>query len=149
MEELNMFKKLSTIALGSVLAMSLVACDDSSNKASTEKKVNQNKRLRKKQNKTKNKKRKRTIKKKITVADVDTIKTGDPVTGEGGDKYEDLVAKYGEPDIKSDSTSKNVKTYTASWSKNAKGGTGANFTVSFIEKDGQKLAVSKTQIGME
>lgn len=40
---------------------------------------------------------------------MDTIKTGDPVTGEGGDKYEDLVAKYGEPDIKSDSTSKNIK----------------------------------------
>ncbi len=71
---------------------------------------------------------------------MDTIKTGDPVTGEGGDKYEDLVAKYGEPDIKSDSTSKNVKTYTASWSKNAKGGTGANFTVSFIEKRWSKIS---------
>ncbi|MFB5562609.1 hypothetical protein [Bacillus cereus] len=136
-----MFKKLSTIALGSALAMSLVACDDSSNKASTEKK-DEPKQDQKQETK-------KDDKKKITVADVDTIKTGDPVTGEGGDKYEDLVAKYGEPDIKSDSTSKNVKTYTASWSKNAKGGTGANFTVSFIEKDGQKLAVSKTQIGME
>ncbi|MDR2994848.1 MAG: hypothetical protein LBV11_13715, partial [Bacillus cereus] len=124
-----MFKKLSTIALGSALAMSLVACDDSSNKASTEKK-DEAKQDQKQETKKNNKK-------KITVADVDTIKTGDPVTGEGGDKYEDLVAKYGEPDIKSDSTSKNVKTYTASWSKNAKGGTGANFTVSFIEKDGQ------------
>ncbi|TKH54654.1 hypothetical protein FC680_21695 [Bacillus cereus] len=140
-----MFKKLSTIALGSALAMSLVACDDSSNKASTEKK-DEPKQEAKKEAKQETKK---DDKKKITVADVDTIKTGDPVTGEGGDKYEDLVAKYGEPDIKSDSTSKNVKTYTASWSKNAKGGTGANFTVSFIEKDGQKLAVSKTQIGME
>ncbi|HDR5270534.1 hypothetical protein E8M24_22835 [Bacillus thuringiensis] len=140
-----MFKKLSTIALGSALAMSLVACDDSSNKASTEKK-DEPKQEAKKEAKQETKKN---DKKKITVADVDTIKTGDPVTGEGGDKYEDLVAKYGEPDIKSDSTSKNVKTYTASWSKNAKGGTGANFTVSFIEKDGQKLAVNKTQIGME
>lgn len=140
-----MFKKLSTIALGNALAMSLIACDDSSNKASTEKK-DEPKQEAKKEAKQETKKN---DKKKITVADVDTIKTGDPVTGEGGDKYEDLVAKYGEPDIKSDSTSKNVKTYTASWSKNAKGGTGANFTVSFIEKDVQKLAVSKTQIGME
>ncbi|HFR4168291.1 hypothetical protein BHL47_03930 [Bacillus cereus] len=144
-----MFKKLSTIALGSALAMSLVACDDSSNKASTEKKDEPKQEVKKEAKQDQKQETKKDDKKKITVADVDTIKTGDPVTGEGGDKYEDLVAKYGEPDIKSDSTSKNVKTYTASWSKNAKGGTGANFTVSFIEKDGQKLAVSKTQIGME
>ena len=84
-----MFKKMSIIALGSALAFSLAACDDSTNKATT----NTN-------DKPKQEEPKKGEKKKITAADVDAIKTGDSSTGEGGYTYEDLVAKFGEPNTK-------------------------------------------------
>lgn len=136
-----MFKKLGTIALGSALAFSLAACDDSSNKTATDTK-DAPKQEEKKEAKKENKK-------KITAADVEAIKTGDVVSGEGGDKYEDIVAKFGEPDSKSESTAGDIKTVIASWTKNINGDLGANFNVSFIEKDGQKLATSKGQMGMK
>ncbi|MGG5785227.1 hypothetical protein [Bacillus albus] len=56
---------------------------------------------------------------------MEIIKTGNPITCESGGKYEYLVAKYRELDIKFDSTS-----------KTAKGVTKANFSVSLIEKEG-------------
>ncbi|HFK1537613.1 hypothetical protein AWW71_20580 [Bacillus cereus] len=132
-----MFKKISTIALGSALAFSLAACDDSSNKTATDTK-NEPKQEAKKENK-----------KKITAAEVEAIKTGDSMTGEGGDKYEDIVAKFGEPDSKSESSAGDIKMLIASWTKNINGDLGANFNVTFMEKDGQKRATSKAQMGMK
>ncbi|KXO00845.1 MULTISPECIES: DUF3862 domain-containing protein [Bacillus cereus group] len=136
-----MFKKLSTIALGSALAFSLAACDDSSNKTATDTK-DEPKQEEKQEAKKENKK-------KITAAEVEAIKTGDSMTGEGGDKYEDIVAKFGEPDSKSESSAGDIKMLMASWTKNINGDLGANFNVTFMEKDGQKLATSKAQMGMK
>ncbi|MEH7458316.1 DUF3862 domain-containing protein [Bacillus sp. JJ1127] len=87
--------------------------------------------------------------KKITLADYESIKVGDSMSGEGGDKYEDLVAKFGEPSNKSESQAGDMKMIMASWTKNINGDFGANFNVTFMEKDGQKLASSKGQMGMK
>lgn len=88
-------------------------------------------------------------KKKITAADVEAIKVGDSLTGAGGEKYEDVVAKFGEPDNKAESQAGDIKMIIASWTKNVNGDLGANFNVTFTEKDGQKLATSKAQMGMK
>ncbi|WP_433774472.1 hypothetical protein [Bacillus wiedmannii] len=76
-------------------------------------------------------------------------KTGDPLTGDGGDTYEDGVAKFGEQDNKAESQAGDIKMIIASWSKNINGDLGANVNVTFTEKDGQKLATSKAQMGMK
>ncbi|WP_416493681.1 DUF3862 domain-containing protein [Bacillus mycoides] len=88
-------------------------------------------------------------KKKITLADYEAIKAGDSMSGEGGETYEDIVAKFGEPSSKSDSQSGDFKMVMASWTKNIDGDFGANFNVTFIEKDGVKRVSSKGQMGMK
>ncbi|HDR7354218.1 MULTISPECIES: hypothetical protein [Bacillus cereus group] len=135
-----MLKKLGALVLGSAVALSLVACDDSTKEASNEKKE-EPKQEAKKENKE--------SKKKISAADVEAIKIGDSLTGAGGDKYEDLVAKFGEPDNKVESQAGDIKMIIVSWTKNINGDLGANFNVTFTEKDGQKLATSKAQMGMK
>ncbi|GMR64723.1 MULTISPECIES: hypothetical protein [Bacillus] len=135
-----MLKRLGALVLGSAVALSLVACDDSTKKASNEKKE-EPKQEAKKENKE--------SKKKISAADVEAIKIGDSLTGAGGDKYEDLVAKFGEPDSKVESQAGDIKMIIVSWTKNINGDLGANFNVTFTEKDGQKLATSKAQMGMK
>ncbi|MDA1637323.1 hypothetical protein [Bacillus cereus group sp. TH177-1LC] len=135
-----MLKKLGMLVLGSAVALSLVACGDSTKEASNEKKE-EPKQEAKKENKE--------SKKKITAADVEAIKVGDSLTGAGGDKYEDIVAKFGEPDNKVESQAGDIKMIIASWTKNISGDFGANFNVTFTEKDGQKLATSKAQMGMK
>ena len=73
--------------------------------------------------KSRSKKRRKRIKenkeskKKITAADVEAIKVGDSLTGAGGDKYEDIVAKFGEPDNKVESQAGDIKMIIASWTK--------------------------------
>ena len=57
------------------------------------------------------------------------------------------VAKFGEPDNKAESQAGDIKMIIASWSKNINGDLGVNVT--FTEKDGQKLATSKAQMGMK
>ncbi|MES5868051.1 DUF3862 domain-containing protein [Bacillus cereus group sp. RP32] len=135
-----MLKKLGALVLGSAVALSLVACDDATKEASNEKKE-EPKQEAKKENKE--------SKKKITAADVEAIKVGDSLTGAGGEKYEDVVAKFGEPDNKAESQAGDIKMIIASWTKNINGDLGANFNVTFTEKDGQKLATSKAQMGMK
>lgn len=135
-----MLKKLGALVLGSAVAFSLVACDDSTKEASNEKKDEPKQEV-KKENKE--------SKKKVTAAEVEAIKIGDPLTGEGGDKYEDVVAKFGEPDNKAESQAGDIKMIIASWTKNINGDFGANFNVTFTEKDGQKRATSKAQMGMK
>ncbi|HDR7286506.1 DUF3862 domain-containing protein [Bacillus cereus group sp. BfR-BA-00331] len=135
-----MLKKLGVLVLGSAVALSLVACDDATKEASNEKKEEQ-KQEAKKENKE--------SKKKVTAADVEAIKVGDSLTGAGGEKYEDVVAKFGEPDNKAESQAGDIKMIIASWTKNVNGDLGANFNVTFTEKDGQKLATSKAQMGMK
>ncbi|WP_242266887.1 DUF3862 domain-containing protein [Bacillus cereus group sp. BfR-BA-01518] len=135
-----MLKKLGILVLGSAVALSLVACGDSTKEASNEKKE-EPKQEAKKENKE--------SKKKITAADVEAIKVGDSLTGAGGEKYEDVVAKFGEPDNKAESQAGDIKMIIASWTKNVNGDLGANFNVTFTEKDGQKLATSKAQMGMK
>lgn len=135
-----MLKKLGVLVLGSAVALSLVACDDATKEASNEKKE-EPKQEAKKENKE--------SKKKVTAADVEAIKVGDSLTGAGGDKYEDIVAKFGEPDNKAESQAGDIKMIIASWTKNVNGDLGANFNVTFTEKDGQKLATSKAQMGMK
>ncbi|MGE1126820.1 DUF3862 domain-containing protein [Bacillus wiedmannii] len=141
-----MLKKLGMLVLGSAVALSLVACGDSTKEASNEKKE-EPKQEAKKENKE-NKESKES-KKKITAADVEAIKVGDSLTGAGGEKYEDVVAKFGEPDNKAESQAGDIKMIIASWTKNVNGDLGANFNVTFTEKDGQKLATSKAQMGMK
>ncbi|ADK03654.1 TPA: DUF3862 domain-containing protein [Bacillus anthracis] len=141
-----MLKKLGILVLGSAVALSLVACGDSTKEASNEKKE-EPKQEAKKENKE-NKENKES-KKKITAADVEAIKVGDSLTGAGGEKYEDVVAKFGEPDNKAESQAGDIKMIIASWTKNVNGDLGANFNVTFTEKDGQKLATSKAQMGMK
>ncbi|MED0959566.1 hypothetical protein [Bacillus paramycoides] len=99
--------------------------------------------------KTTNTTSKKDEKKKFTLADYESIKVGDSLSGEGGDKYEDLVAKFGEPSNKTESQTGDIKMIMASWTKNINGDFGANFNVTFMEKDGQKLASSKGQMGMK
>lgn len=135
-----MLKKLGALVLGSAVVLSLVACDDATKEASNEKKE-EPKQEAKKENKE--------SKKKITAADVEAIKVGDSLTGAGGEKYEDVVAKFGEPDNKAESQAGDIKMIIASWTKNVNGDLGANFNVTFTEKDGQKLATSKAQMGMK
>lgn len=135
-----MLKKLGILVLGSAVALSLVACDDSTKEASNEKKD-----VPKQEEKKENKE----SKKKISAADVEAIKVGDSLTGAGGEKYEDVVAKFGEPDNKAESQAGDIKMIIASWTKNVNGDLGANFNVTFTEKDGQKLATSKAQMGMK
>ncbi len=135
-----MLKKLGVLVLGSAVALSLVACDDATKGASNEKKE-EPKQEAKKENKE--------SKKKVTAADVEAIKVGDSLTGAGGEKYEDVVAKFGEPDNKAESQAGDIKMIIASWTKNVNGDLGANFNVTFTEKDGQKLATSKAQMGMK
>ena len=135
-----MLKKLGVLVLGSAVALSLVACDDATKEASNEKKEEP-----KQEAKTENKE----SKKKVTAADVEAIKVGDSLTGAGGEKYEDVVAKFGEPDNKAESQAGDIKMIIASWTKNVNGDLGANFNVTFTEKDGQKLATSKAQMGMK
>ncbi|MBE7097869.1 DUF3862 domain-containing protein [Bacillus cereus] len=135
-----MLKKLGVLVLGSAVALSLVACDDATKEASNEKKE-EPKQEAKKENKE--------SKKKVTAADVEAIKVGDSLTGAGGEKYEDVVAKFGEPDNKAESQAGDIKMIIASWTKNINGDLGANFNVTFTEKDGQKLATSKAQMGMK
>ncbi|MGD2276268.1 DUF3862 domain-containing protein [Bacillus wiedmannii] len=135
-----MLKKLGALVLGSAVALSLVACDDATKEASNEKKE-EPKQEANKENKE--------SKKKISAADVEAIKVGDSLTGAGGEKYEDVVAKFGEPDNKAESQAGDIKMIIASWTKNINGDLGANFNVTFTEKDGQKLATSKAQMGMK
>ncbi|MED3054926.1 DUF3862 domain-containing protein [Bacillus thuringiensis] len=135
-----MLKKLGALVLGGAVALSLVACDDSTKEASNEKKDVP---------KQEEKKENAESKKKITAADVEAIKVGDSLTGAGGEKYEDVVAKFGEPDNKAESQAGDIKMIIASWTKNINGDIGANFNVTFTEKDGQKLATSKAQMGMK
>ncbi|HDR7255139.1 TPA: DUF3862 domain-containing protein [Bacillus pacificus] len=135
-----MLKKLGVLVLGSAVAISLVACDDATKEAANEKKE-EPKQEAKKENKE--------SKKKVTAADVEAIKVGDSLTGAGGEKYEDVVAKFGEPDNKAESQAGDIKMIIASWTKNVNGDLGANFNVTFTEKDGQKLATSKAQMGMK
>ncbi|HFK1548841.1 DUF3862 domain-containing protein [Bacillus albus] len=135
-----MLKKLGALVLGSAVALSLVACDDATKEASNEKKE---------EPKQETKKENTESKKKITAADVEAIKVGDSLTGAGGEKYEDVVAKFGEPDNKAESQAGDIKMIIASWTKNVNGDLGANFNVTFTEKDGQKLATSKAQMGMK
>ncbi|HDR4420007.1 TPA: DUF3862 domain-containing protein [Bacillus cereus] len=135
-----MLKKIGGLVLGSAVVLSLVACDDSTKEASNEKKD-----VPKQEEKKENKE----TKKKITAADVEAIKVGDSLTGAGGEKYEDVVAKFGEPDNKAESQAGDIKMIIASWTKNINGDLGANFNVTFTEKDGQKLATSKAQMGMK
>ncbi|HDR7516808.1 DUF3862 domain-containing protein [Bacillus mobilis] len=135
-----MLKKIGGLVLGSAVALSLVACDDSTKEASNEKKDVP---------KQEEKKENTESKKKITAADVEAIKVGDSLTGAGGEKYEDVVAKFGEPDNKAESQAGDIKMIIASWTKNINGDLGANFNVTFTEKDGQKLATSKAQMGMK
>lgn len=135
-----MLKKLGVLVLGSAVALSLVACDDATKEASNEKKE-EPKQEAQKENKE--------SKKKVTAADVEAIKVGDSLTGAGGEKYEDVVAKFGEPDDKAESQAGDIKMIIASWTKNVNGDLGANFNVTFTEKDGQKLATSKAQMGMK
>lgn len=138
-----MLKKLGILVLGSAVALSLVACDESTKEASNEKKEEP------KQEAKKENKENKESKKKITAADVEAIKVGDSLTGVGGEKYEDVVAKFGEPDNKAESQAGDIKMIIASWTKNVNGDLGANFNVTFTEKDGQKLATSKAQMGMK
>ncbi|MGF2621151.1 DUF3862 domain-containing protein [Bacillus cereus] len=138
-----MLKKLGILFLGSAVALSLVACGDSTKEASNEKKEEP------KQEAKKENKENKESKKKITAADVEAIKVGDSLTGAGGEKYEDVVAKFGEPDNKAESQAGDIKMIIASWTKNVNGDLGANFNVTFTEKDGQKLATSKAQMGMK
>ncbi|MGN4884701.1 hypothetical protein ACTFST_17325 [Bacillus cereus group sp. MYBK106-1] len=138
-----MLKKLGMLVLGSAVALSLAACGDSTKEASNEKKEEP------KQEAKKENKENKESKKKITAADVEAIKVGDSLTGAGGDKYEDIVAKLGEPDNKVESQAGDIKMIIASWTKNISGDFGANFNVTFTEKDGQKLATSKAQMGMK
>ncbi|EJR02574.1 MULTISPECIES: DUF3862 domain-containing protein [Bacillus cereus group] len=138
-----MLKKLGVLVLGSAVALSLVACDDATKEASNEKKEEP-----KQETKKENKENKES-KKKISAADVEAIKVGDSLTGAGGEKYEDVVAKFGEPDNKAESQAGDIKMIIASWTKNINGDLGANFNVTFTEKDGQKLATSKAQMGMK
>ncbi|MGN4444809.1 DUF3862 domain-containing protein [Bacillus cereus group sp. MYBK79-1] len=133
-------KKIGGLVLGSAVALSLVACDDSTKEASNEKKDVP---------KQEEKKENTESKKKITAAEVEAIKVGDSLTGAGGEKYEDVVAKFGEPDNKAESQAGDIKMIIASWTKNINGDLGANFNVTFTEKDGQKLATSKAQMGMK
>ncbi|MGR5908533.1 DUF3862 domain-containing protein [Bacillus paranthracis] len=135
-----MLKKLGVLVLGSAVALSLVACDDATKEASNEKKKSRSRKRRKRIKK---------VKKKVTAADVEAIKVGDSLTGAGGEKYEDVVAKFGEPDNKAESQAGDIKMIIASWTKNVNGDLGANFNVTFTEKDGQKLATSKAQMGMK
>lgn len=135
-----MLKKLGALVLGSAVALSLVACDDATKETSNEKKE---------EPKQETKKENKESKKKISVADVEAIKVGDSLTGAGGEKYEDVVAKFGEPDNKAESQAGDIKMIIASWTKNVNGDLGANFNVTFTEKDGQKLATSKAQMGMK
>ncbi|MED0947282.1 DUF3862 domain-containing protein [Bacillus mobilis] len=135
-----MLKKIGGLVFGSAVALSLVACDDSTKEASNEKKDVP---------KQEEKKENTESKKKITAADVEAIKVGDSLTGAGGEKYEDVVAKFGEPDNKAESQAGDIKMIIASWTKNINGDLGANFNVTFTEKDGQKLATSKAQMGMK
>ncbi|HDR6309458.1 TPA: DUF3862 domain-containing protein [Bacillus cereus] len=135
-----MLKKIGGLVLGSAVALSLVACDDSTKEASNEKKDVP---------RQEEKKENTESKKKITAADVEAIKVGDSLTGAGGEKYEDVVAKFGEPDNKAESQAGDIKMIIASWTKNINGDLGANFNVTFTEKDGQKLATSKAQMGMK
>ncbi|MDD8000003.1 MULTISPECIES: DUF3862 domain-containing protein [Bacillus cereus group] len=138
-----MLKKLGILVLGSAVALSLVACGDSTKEASNEKKEEP------KQEAKKENKENKESKKKITAADVEAIKVGDSLTGAGGEKYEEVVAKFGEPDNKAESQAGDIKMIIASWTKNVNGDLGANFNVTFTEKDGQKLATSKAQMGMK
>ncbi|MHA4266768.1 DUF3862 domain-containing protein [Bacillus cereus] len=138
-----MLKKLGILVLGSAVALSLVACGDSTKEASNEKKEEP------KQEAKKENRENKESKKKITAADVEAIKVGDSLTGAGGEKYEDVVAKFGEPDNKAESQAGDIKMIIASWTKNVNGDLGANFNVTFTEKDGQKLATSKAQMGMK
>ncbi|MGH1328342.1 DUF3862 domain-containing protein [Bacillus pretiosus] len=135
-----MLKKLGALVLGSAVALSLVACDDATKETSNEKKE---------EPKQETKKENKESKKKISAADVEAIKVGDSLTGAGGEKYEDVVAKFGEPDNKAESQAGDIKMIIASWTKNVNGDLGANFNVTFTEKDGQKLATSKAQMGMK
>jgi len=135
-----MLKKLGALVLGSAVALSLVACDDATKEASNEKKE---------EPKQETKKENKESKKKISAADVEAIKVGDSLTGAGGERYEDVVAKFGEPDNKAESQAGDIKMIIASWTKNINGDLGANFNVTFTEKDGQKLATSKAQMGMK
>ncbi|MCC2378998.1 DUF3862 domain-containing protein [Bacillus wiedmannii] len=138
-----MLKRLGALVLGSAVALSLVACGDSTKEASNEKKEEP------KQEAKKENKENKESKKKITAADVEAIKVGDSLTGVGGEKYEDVVAKFGEPDNKAESQAGDIKMIIASWTKNVNDDLGANFNVTFTEKDGQKLATSKAQMGMK
>ncbi|MGI0534993.1 hypothetical protein KFD70_22150 [Bacillus pfraonensis] len=88
-------------------------------------------------------------KKKITLADYDSIKAGDAMSGEGGDTYQDIVSKFGDPSNTSDSQTGEFKMSIASWTKNINGNLGANFTLTFVEKDGAKRVSSKSQSGMK
>ncbi|MGR3779585.1 DUF3862 domain-containing protein [Bacillus paramycoides] len=133
-----MLKKWGTIALGSALALSLAACGSSTDKTSTETK-----------SEPKHEQTKKEEKKKISLADYEAIKVGDAVYGDGGDTYEDIVTKFGEPSTKSESQSGNMKATIATWTKNINGDSGANFNISFIEKDGVKHVTSKGQMGMK
>ena len=102
-----------------------------------------------KQEQPKKEEAKKEEKKKITLADYEAIKAGDSLSGEGGDTYEDVVAKFGEPSSKTDTQSGNMKMTMAIWTKNVNGDLGANFNITFMEKDGVKRVSGKGQTGMK
>lgn len=83
--------------------------------------------------------------KKITLDDYNSIKAGDTLTGDGGDSYDDVVKKFGEPSTKSESETGGMKMIMAIWSKNLNGDIGANFNVTF--NNGK--ASAKSQSGLK
>lgn len=80
---------------------------------------------------------------KITKADYDSFVVGDTLTGKGGTSYDSIVAKFGEPDSKSETEANGTKMIMADWS--AEGDLGANVALSFM--DGS--LDSKSQTGLK
>ena len=71
---------------------------------------------------------------KWTQSEFDSLTVGDTISGVGGANYDEIVAKFGDPETKSDTQSGDYTMRSATWSKMVDG-TYSSVDLSFIQQD--------------
>lgn len=78
---------------------------------------------------------------KWTQADFDGLAVGDTISGVGGANYDEIVAKFGEPETKSDTQSGDYTMRNATWSKMVDG-TYSSVDLGFVQQADGSYALS-------
>lgn len=113
-------KKIVTLGVTALAALSLVGCGNNSSGSS-------------KENKAATSSSAKVASNEITREQFDAIKIGDLMKqGSGGDTLQTLTDKFGKPQSTSETTTSGVKTKSVTWT-NVTGGFGASVIVQFVD----------------